>query len=161
MMSETRALQLASVVFVAIGAVQMFAGWNLKLSGLYGPGPGFFPFVIGTALVISAAAWLVQVTLGLHDASEVELETDRRGLRNVALVMAALVAFGVAMPLIGFNLSMLLLLLALMFGFDRSHVIAKLILSVGLSFGVHYVFETALRVPLPYASIQALRALGL
>jgi hypothetical protein len=43
---------------------------------------------------------------------------------------------------------------------DREHVLAKIVVAVAGSVGTHYVFERYLRVPLPDASLPALRSLG-
>ena len=53
-----------------------------------------------------------------------------------------------------------LFLLVLFFAFDRGHPIFKIVIAFAGSFGVHYGFERFLRVPLPNASIEFLRALG-
>jgi hypothetical protein len=45
--------------------------------------------------------------------------------------------------------------------FGRDHVVLKVAIAVAGSFGVHWVFERLLRVPLPYASLETLRRFGL
>jgi hypothetical protein len=75
-------------------------------------------------------------------------------------VLVALVAFGALLLPLGFDLAMLALLLFLFFAFDRGHAIVKIVIALVGSFGVHYGFERFLRVPLPNASLDFLRALG-
>ena len=43
---------------------------------------------------------------------------------------------------------------------DREHAIAKVVVALTGSAGTHYVFEHFLRVPLPDATLPALRSLG-
>ena len=61
---------------------------------------------------------------------------------------------------LGFKLVMLALLLGLFFVYDREHALAKIVVALAGSVGTHYVFERFLRVPLPDASLPALRSLG-
>jgi hypothetical protein len=78
----------------------------------------------------------------------------------VASILLALIAFAVLLTPLGFKLVMLALLLGLFFAYDRQHALAKILVAVAGSVGTHYVFEHFLRVPLPYASLPALRSLG-
>ena len=55
---------------------------------------------------------------------------------------------------------MLGLLLGLFFAYDREHALAKVVVALAGSVGTHYVFERFLRVPLPDATLPALRSLG-
>ena len=78
----------------------------------------------------------------------------------MAAILLALVAFAVLLALLGFTLVMLGLLLGLFFAYDREHALAKLVVALVGSAGTHYVFERFLRVPLPDATLPALRSLG-
>jgi putative tricarboxylic transport membrane protein len=79
---------------------------------------------------------------------------------RVASIILTLVTFAVLLTPLGFKLVMLALLLGLFFAYDREHVLAKIGMAVAASVGTHYVFSHYLRVPLPDASLPALRALG-
>ena len=73
----------------------------------------------------------------------------------------SLVAFAILVERLGFNLTMLGLLLFLLTAFRRERLALKIVLAITASFGTHYVFEQLLRVPLPSSSIGILQALGL
>jgi len=90
-----------------------------------------------------------------------DIVPERGGLLRVVSVVFALVVFAVLLEPIGFNLAMLGLLLFLLLAFGREYLILKIAISIAGSFGVHYIFERILRVPLPYSSIGFLRSLGL
>ena len=77
-----------------------------------------------------------------------------------AAILLALVAFAVLLAPLGFTVVMLGLLLGLFFAYDREHALAKLVVALVGSAGTHYVFERFLRVPLPDATLPALRSLG-
>jgi hypothetical protein len=102
--------------------------------------------------------WLGQVLLG--PATPAPAGSESGGLGRVAAIILALIAFAVLLTPLGFTLVMLALLLGLFFAYDREHVLAKIVVAIAGSVGTHYVFEHYLRVPLPDASLPALRSLG-
>ena len=160
-MRKERVFQAAGLAFALIGVFMVVEGWGLGVEGMYGPGPGFFAFIVGVALTAISLIWLGQVTFRPAQAGLPDVEFEPRGLTRVLLVLLALVVFSILLAPLGFNLTMLALLLFLLIGYSRKHLLLKLALAVLFSFGTHYVFEQILRVPLPYASIETLRALGL
>jgi putative tricarboxylic transport membrane protein len=149
-----------SLVFTAAGVFMIYGGYTLKLKGQYGPGPGFTAFWIGVPLTVLSLVWLGQLCLRWRGADEPFI-SERGGLRRVIAVLGALCAFGALLMPLGFDLCMMALLLFLFFAFNREHVVLKIVIAIAGSFGVHYAFEHYLRVPLPYAGVDFLRALGL
>lgn len=152
---------LAGAAFAAIGIFVTFQGYHLRLEGQYGPGPGFFPFWIGLGITTLSVVWFGQVVTGTGHVPTTPDDAPRPRLWRLVAIVGALAAFAALLRTAGFDLSMLALLLFLFFLIDRQHVIAKLIIALLGSFGLRYVFEQLLRVPLPYASISFLRDLGI
>jgi hypothetical protein len=155
-----RVRQLASLVLAGTGVLLVLAGLRLRLEGQYGPGAGFLPFWVGVPLAILSVIWLGHVSLARAEAAPPAAESGPGGGARVALILTALVAFALVLTPLGFTLSMLGLLLLLFFPFDRTHVVAKLVVALAGSAGTHYAFERLLWVPLPSASLPALRSLG-
>jgi hypothetical protein len=153
----TRVRQAAALIVTAIGVFLVLAGVRLRLEGQYGPGPGFLAFWVGLALAVLGPVWLVQVSLVPPPAPA---PSAPGGPVRVAAILAALVAFAVLLAPLGFTLVMLGLLLGLFFAYDREHALAKIVVALVGSVGTHYVFERFLRVPLPDATLPALRSLG-
>jgi hypothetical protein len=153
----TRFRQAAALIVTAIGIFLALAGVRLRLEGPYGPGPGFLAFWVGLALAVLGPVWLVQVSLAPPPAPA---PSAPGGPLRVAAILAALVAFAVLLAPLGFTLVMLGLLLGLFFAYDREHALAKIVVALVGSVGTHYVFERFLRVPLPDATLPALRSLG-
>jgi putative tricarboxylic transport membrane protein len=156
-----RVHQAASLLIAGIGVFLVFQGMRLRLEGQVGPGPGFFPFWIGVTLTVVSLLWLVQSSLRQATVAAASLLPPRRDLLMLVSVVLALIVFMLVLRTIGFNLAMLGLLLFLFFVVDRQHAVAKVVIAFVGSFGVHYVFEQLLRVPLPFASLPLLRQLGL
>jgi hypothetical protein len=153
----TRFRQAAALIVTAIGVFLALAGVRLRLEGQNGPGPGFLAFWVGLALAVLGPVWLVQVSLAPPPAPA---SSAPGGPVRVAAILAALVAFAVLLAPLGFTLVMLGLLLGLFFAYDREHALAKIVVALVGSVGTHYVFERFLRVPLPDATLPALRSLG-
>ena len=152
------ARQLAALLLAGTGVFLVVAGIRLRLEGQYGPGPGFLAFWVGVPLALLSVVWLGQVSLAPPPPHPTESEPG--GLGRVASIILALIAFAVLLTPFGFKLVMLALLLGLFFAYDREHALAKIVVAVAGSVGTHYVFERYLRVPLPDASLPALRSLG-
>jgi len=153
--------QLAAVIFTALGIFMVVEGHGLKLAGEFGPGPGFMAFVVGCLLTAVSLLWLVSLTLQPSAPFSAEALPEPGGWLRVFAILVAVVAFAALFTVIGFKLSMLAFLMAAFLIFGRDHIVAKVIVAVVFSFGLDYVFEQLLRVPLPGASIDSLAALGL
>jgi hypothetical protein len=153
-----RSRQAAALIITAMGVFLALAGMRLRLEGQYGPGPGFLAFWVGFALAVLGPVWLIQVSLA--PATAAPAPSAPGGPVRVASILLALVAFAVLLAPLGFTLVMLGLLLGLFFAYDREHALAKVVVALVGSAGTHYVFERFLRVPLPDATLPALRSLG-
>lgn len=154
------ARQATALLTVALGAFLAWQGTRLRIEGDFGPGPGFFPFWIGVALASLGGLWLAQLVLRPAGDSRAAFLPPRDSRGRLVVVFAALIGFMLLLRPIGFNLAMLGLLLVLFFTIDRRFVIAKVAIALAASFGVHWLFERLLSVPLPYASLPALQLLG-
>jgi hypothetical protein len=156
----TRVHRITAIGLALLGALLAWQGVRLRLEGNFGPGPGFFAFWIGIALAAFSLAWAARPGAATAATEDGEPLPDRDGARRVGFVLAALIAFAALLEPVGFDLAMLAFLLALMLGLGRDHLLVKLALAALGSFGLHWLFERVLKVPLPYASLGALRALG-
>jgi len=155
-----RVHRITALGLALLGAGLAWQGVRLRLEGNFGPGPGFFAFWIGVALAALALAWAARPGAVVAGAEDGDLLPRAARARRVGFVLAALAAFAAGLETVGFDLSMLAFLLALMLGLGRDHWPVKLAIAALGSFGLHGLFERVLRVPLPYASLDALRAQG-
>ena len=140
---------VAAWTLLAICLLFSYESFQLSLSDTLGPGPGFFPFWLGVVGALLAVALLVQLHLSKVDLGAVALEFDRAGVRSAIQVVVALAAGSAALEIVGFRVSMLLMLGSLLVILGvRSWLAIAVFAAVG-SFGVFYVFFNLLRVPLP------------
>lgn len=140
---------VAAWTLLAICLLFSYESFQLSLSDTLGPGPGFFPFWLGVVGALLAVALLVQLHLSKVDLGAVALEFDRAGVRSAIQVVVALAAGSAVLEIVGFRVSMLLMLGSLLVILGvRSWLAIAVFAAVG-SFGVFYVFFNLLRVPLP------------
>ena len=144
-----RGWQVAAVALLVIFAFFVFESYQLSLRDALGPGPGFFPFSLGILAAVLAVVLLTQLHLGRVDLGTDALVFDRAGLRNAVLVLAGLIVATALLDVVGFRLSMLLLIPYLLVVLGVRNWVAVGICAAAGSFGVYYVFFDLLKVPLP------------
>jgi putative tricarboxylic transport membrane protein len=147
--SLKRGWQVATAALLATFALFAYESFQLSLSDTLGPGPGFFPFWLGLLGAALAVALLVHLRLNQVDLGDAALEFDRAGVRSVVLVIVGLTVGTALLEVIGFRLSMLLLIAYLLVILRvRSRVAIAICAGAG-SFGVFHLFFDLLKVPLP------------
>jgi putative tricarboxylic transport membrane protein len=144
-----RGWQVAAAVLLVTFACFTYESFKLSLRDTLGPGPGFFPFWLAVLGIVLAVILLIQLQLKRIDLGTELLAFEHTGVRSIMLVMAGLSVATALLDVIGFRLSMLLLItfLLLVLGVRRRLVIA--ICAGAGSFGVYHVFFDLLKVPLP------------
>jgi len=143
-----RGWQVATAVLLAIFAFFAFESFQLSLRDALGPGPGFFPFWLGVLGAALAVVLLVQLHLNQVDLGAEALKFDRAGVRSVMLVLAGLTAATALLDVIGFRVSMLLLIAYLLVILGARSRVAIAVCAFAGSFGVFHVFFDLLKVPL-------------
>ena len=144
-----RGWQVASWALLVTFAFFVFESYQLSLRDTLGPGPGFFPFWLGLLGAVLAVVLLTQLHLGRVDLGTDALVFDRAGVRNAVLVLVGLIVATALLDVVGFRLSMLLLIPYLLVVLGVRNWVAVGICAVAGSFGVYYVFFDLLKVPLP------------
>jgi len=144
-----RGWQVASWTLLATFALFAYESFQLSLSDTLGPGPGFFPFWLGLLGAVLAVVLLAQLHRNRVDLGEAALAFDGAGVRSVVLVLVGLTAATALLEVIGFSLSMLLLIAYLLVVLGVRNRVAIAICAGAGSFGVFHVFSDLLKVPLP------------
>ena len=148
-MTMKRPYQIAGGVFILLAA---FLGWEsleLKFYTYLGPGPGFFPLWLSLALGALAILMVLQATVRRPDPIPADFFASRAGYLRVGAIVAALAAATGLMNLLGFQLTMLGIILFLLLALGRPSWPVTLLVSVAGSFGCFYLFNQFLKVPLP------------
>ncbi|MEV0389312.1 tripartite tricarboxylate transporter TctB family protein [Nonomuraea sp. NPDC050643] len=153
----------AQAVLVALSVYVAVESLGLRLWTSFGPGPGFFPFVLAIALGLLAIAWFVQSVRAGRDktAGGEAAESEGTDVRHAAAVLGSLVVLAAVMDLLGYQISVFLFLMYhLKWRAGRSWVLS-LALSLAGSAGIFYGFAHGLMVQLPPSGIPFLAGWGL
>lgn len=138
----------AAVLFLAIGACQIFMALALPRGTLAEPGPAVFPLLVGALMSAASLACLAQAIV---ERNPVRLDLLRDAARPAVLV-AALAAFLVLLPRVGFILPSLLLQVVTLQVFGMRGPWRRLALAAVTTAAAVLLFQTLLGVQFPAAS---------
>ena len=127
----------------ALGAIYLLLGRGLAMQTLNGPGPGVFPVVVGAALLATGvlAAW--------RPGTIVMAGAQARAARNATrIVFAALVVLCLVFQGVGYPVSGVLLMTAVLRAFKASWFYALAISALSV-LATYLVFVTLLGLKLP------------
>ncbi|MHC9292633.1 tripartite tricarboxylate transporter TctB family protein [Mycobacterium sp. LTG2003] len=135
---------IGALAGLAIGVVGAVLAYGYGLGSLAEPGPGLWPFVVSVVIALLSVLLLV-VGRGLTDSEKF----TRSSLLAVAGA-ATFVAFGVLMPLIGFEIPAVLLCLIWLRFLGGESWRSTIIVSVVTTAVFYFLFLYGLRIPLPH-----------
>lgn len=149
---------VAAGAFMVLFAGTIFLSSKLPLLDALGPGPGFFPLilgVLGAALTLVLIVGLVRAPGGaaeVPDPAGEDLIPDRAAMVRIGgLVVVLLAAFAALDPL-GYRLTALLFIALVLLLLGVRNYLAIAAVALVLSFGVFHSFYYWLKVPLPIGS---------
>jgi len=150
---------IALSLFVIVESLQ------LEFYTKLGPGPGFFPLILGAIFGFLGLVWLVQIVLrkkaAPKEGEEEKLFPDKGGKMRILMIVVSLLAVAALMEFLGYQISMFLFMFFLVrFQGKRKTYVALLASLVG-SVGIFYLFGAALDVQLPASSVPFLARIGL
>jgi putative tricarboxylic transport membrane protein len=133
---------------LGIFAAALVTSLDYSLKDALGPGPGFFPFwlsLLGAALTLA----LLVETARNHDVASGSILPSGQAAWQAGGVLIALAAAAALLEPLGFRLTMLLFIAALLFALGARSPSAIVLTALAGSFGVFHVFFYWLKVPLP------------
>ena len=139
---------IVGAVTVALAAYVVFGSRDLDFYADGVPGPGFFPIVVGIALLISGSLLIVSRLFNIAVPEEEGRERERI-LPRPLLVWLALIMSAVLIPIIGFVATMVLLVAALLIGVERRRSIGAVVAVVLIPGLAYWLFAGVLGVLLP------------
>jgi hypothetical protein len=135
---------LAGLVFVAFGLAFAVIASTYEIGSTLQMGPGYFPLALGGLLVLLGGVIAVKGFLAFESEA-----IGGISWRAVALILGAVVFFGVTVRGLGLVPSILVTALMSSFASRRTGVIVGLLISVGLTILCILIFVVALRLRLP------------
>ena len=139
---------ISGVVLAALGIYIVSEAWRWDYLGSDGPGPGFFPLWYGIAMIILAAALVVQNLVRKMSSAE-GVPPNRREVTRVFVTWGGFVACVALLKVLGFILSFGLFTLFVVSGMYRRPLASGIAVAVGCAAGFYLVFPLALNVRLP------------
>jgi putative tricarboxylic transport membrane protein len=141
----SRADVLSGLVWLLVGAGVAWGGWDLGLGALRDPGSGFLLFWIGLIMV---ALSLIVIAAGLR-APTLGAAWSGTRWRNVAGVVAALVAYAWLLPRLGFLITTTALLVFLFKAIEPQRWWVAAAGAVATALVAYVVFKVWLGAQLP------------
>ena len=135
--------RVAGIGLLAIAGWVAFETRALPLGTTHGPGPGYVPLLLAIALAAFAAA------LVLRGGGPSVARIDWAEARHAGAILGACVFTAVAVDRLGYRITMILFLLFLYGVVQRRGRLAAVALALALALGSHWLFDAALKVPLP------------
>lgn len=141
--------QITGAVLILFAAVIARQALRLEFFTKLGPGPGFFPFWLCVLLALLSAIMVYQATFRPTDPMPKDFFPSRHGSLRIAAIALAVAGMVVLLKPLGLRLTALLFLVFLLFVLGRVRPIVTVLVALAGSFGVFYVFDSLLKVPLP------------
>jgi putative tricarboxylic transport membrane protein len=146
---------ITAIVVFLVGVVMMVdnykvgAGWAAD-----GPQSGYFPFRVGAIICIAAVIVFLKAVFGKHRNHEIFVSWDR--FRLVLLVFIPTVVYVLAVEFVGIYLASTIFIAAFMRVMDKRAWWKVLLISIGVSATLFWLFEIQFMVPLPKGPLEAL-----
>lgn len=146
---------IAAVAVFIIGIVMMVdnyktgAGWAPD-----GPEAGYFPLRIGAILSVSAVWVFCKSALGKQRNHEIFVTWKQ--FRLVLIVLLPTIVYVMATQLVGIYVASAVFIAAFMRGMDKRSWLSVLLVSIGVSAILFWLFEIQFKVPLPKGPLEAM-----
>ena len=153
--SERTVGAISVVVICLVGVVMMVDNYKLGAGWAKdGPESGYFPFRIGAIICIASVIVLLQTLFGKTRITKTFVTWTR--LKLVLLVLVPTVVYVLAIQLVGIYVASTLFVAAFIRVMDKSHWLKILVVSIGLTVTLFWMFEVQFMVPLPKGPLEAL-----
>jgi putative tricarboxylic transport membrane protein len=160
-------VKLGSIVFagliLAVGLVYEIMALNMPRGRLSYPGPGLFPVIIGTFLILTALGCLLQEVLprkrGAVPAASPPPNQDSaapgdRNVKKTVQLMALMIGYTLALKPIGFPISICAFLMVAIRIFGYRRWIPALAMAALIAAISYVSFVLWLKVPLPLGILE-------
>ena len=151
----TRSLATAAVL-LAVGALYLASALTYEFGDLVNPRAGFFPTLVGIALVgIGGALTLVSLRRREEEDRRAAMrETlNLRNLASAALLVIGVLAYILVVNLLGFLLASAALMMFLMRVAGERRWLVTVVTSAVTSGALYWLFWVQMRVPIPWGKL--------
>ncbi len=147
-------LIVAAVIFL-VGVVMMMDSQRIGMGwAVEGPQPGYFPFRTGAIISISSVVILLRAFFGKDRNHELFVSWD--SFKQVLYVLIPAALFVLVTQFIGIYVASTLFIGGFMRVMARFSWLKVILVSVGISVLLFYMFEIQFMVPLPKGPLESL-----
>ena len=154
-LSHSNVDAITAVAIFLIGVVMMAdnyrigAGWAAD-----GPQSGYFPLRVGAILCLSAVVVFIKSMFGKTRNHTIFVSWER--LRLVLLVLVPTIVYVLAIQFVGIYVASFVFIAAFMRVMDKRSWFKVMLISIGVSATLFWLFEIQFMVPLPKGPLEAL-----
>jgi hypothetical protein len=141
---KLRADHVAGAFFVAVGLLVIALSGDLPFGQLSMPGAGFLPLIIAVMIIVFGGSLFLRASESPSFA-EIEWDDSRHALQVIAITGVAVALY----TMLGFIVTMILMMLALMVIIERKNVVRAAGYSVCVAIVTYITFVHLLQSPLP------------
>ncbi len=146
---------VTAVILMLIGALVMYdserigAGWAPQV----GPQAGYFPFYVGLLIFACSAVTLYQSTISKSRDRSVFVDWSQ--FKRVLQVLVPSIIYAIGVSTIGIYVSSTLFIGGFMLLLGKYRILPTLLVSVGVSAVMFWMFEIQFLIPLPKGPLEA------
>lgn len=146
---------ITSAIVFMVGIVMMVDNYRIGITwAVDGPESGYFPFYIGVILCIASAVLLVKSLFAPHRNRNIFVTWDR--FRLVLMVLVPTAIYVLVIQLVGIYVASALFLAGFMRLLGKTGWLKTILVSVGVTVFLFWMFEVQFMVPLPKGPLEAL-----
>lgn len=143
-------LKIGSILFILFGAFIIFESRKYSMGRLDNPGPGFFPFLLGIAILFMSIALFIKILKNAKiEGQSSSYWPPRGGLMKVSLIFLVLLLFTLFFEVTGYLINIFVLFLILLKPVGKQKWFTTLLISFGATFISYLLFDRWLMLPLP------------
>jgi hypothetical protein len=135
---------VAGAVLAGFAVYVIWQSRTIPFGTIAEPGPGMVPVLLALALLVCSVAVIVAGSATLPVAALGWAEW-----RHAVAILGACAFMALALERLGYRLTILITLLALLTLVERKSWLTGALFAGGFSVGSHYLFNTLLKVPMP------------
>lgn len=138
---------IPSIVWTILGVMICIGSTSMRLGSLSNPGPGLFPFIIGSAIVLVSISQVIVHAFKKPEAGH--FWQNRQGVKGVIIVLVLLSFYALALMHLGFSLCTFLFFVAILKTLGRKSWTYALLTGLIISLFSYMVFVVWLKINLP------------
>ncbi|HKM08123.1 MAG TPA: tripartite tricarboxylate transporter TctB family protein [Sphaerochaeta sp.] len=144
-----KANYIASGIFITFAIIIIIISSTYPPSNHSVPGPGMFPIIIASLIILSAIA-LTVVTIKSRSKEDSEVDLVSKNIINVYITMAGLIIYLILLPMLGFISTTFVMLLLYMKWYSKRSWWKCIIISLLFTLVIFFLFGTVLNVPIRF-----------